>query len=106
MHILAQLLPAILARICSRTPIGALRASSVSRSLLKARQRHDRAAAFRQGASSATCAKGVLREAVNSLISGMPHLFPIGDVLERLHADAAIGVQEAFARLALLQDRH
>src|SRR6185437_4699401 len=39
-----------------------------------------------------------------SLISGM-HLFPVDHVLERRHADAAIGFEQAFARLAQLHIR-
>src|ERR1700761_3085738 len=84
------------------TPSGALRARNVSRSLVK-RVSETIAAPSGSAASSATA---VNVSAVNapSLMSGMG-LFQIGHVLERLHADTAIGVEEAFVLVAQLEVR-
>src|SRR3569832_1209340 len=89
----------------SRTPIGALRPSSASRSFWNRASDTIAPPLSGNAASSATVAN------VSSAVTGLPpstrmsgiHLFLIGDVLERLHADAAIGVEEALARLAHFQ---
>src|SRR5665213_1367742 len=82
------------------TPNGALRPSSASRSFRK-RVRETIAAPSGSAASSATVAWTCSAKAP-SVMSGI-HLVQIGHVLERLHADAAVGVEEAFAGFAQFQ---
>src|SRR5438128_2053251 len=82
----------------SLTPIGALRARSASRSFLKRMSETIAPPSAGNGASSFMATKGSAMTAP-ALMSGI-ELVQIGHVLERLHADAAIGVEEAFAVLA------
>src|SRR6201996_9382960 len=81
-----------------RTPMGVLRSSSEARSF---RKRVSETIAPPASGSIASSATVVNVSAANAspVISGI-QLFLISDVLERLHADAAIGVEEAFAVLA------
>src|SRR4029079_4912104 len=87
----------------SRTPIGALRAIKVSRSLRKRGSETMAPPTSGSGASSAMSTKGSATKEP-PLMSGIK-LVQIGHILERLHADATIGIEEAFAVLAQHQIR-
>src|SRR6185312_10019466 len=86
-------------------PSGALRARSASRSFLN-RASDTMLGASLNAASSATVVKvsstASAERSAPTLMSGM-QLLQIGDVLERFHADAAIGVEETLALLPHFQ---
>src|SRR5690242_9945142 len=99
----------------SKTPMGALRARSASRSFRKRVSETMAPPSGGSGSSSvsvvngsamitASCAAPPNVSCVDApnLMSGI-ELIQIGHVLERLHADAAIGVEEAFAVLSQRQ---
>src|ERR1700761_6568267 len=87
-----------------RMPNGVLRARSWSRSFLKC-------ARVTVTAPSGSAASSLMRVNPSAASTARPSstrmsgigLFQIGHVLERLHAEAAIGVEEAFAILAFAQ---
>src|SRR5271170_3269949 len=83
------------------TPMGALRARSASRSFWKRASDTMAPPLSGSGASSAIVVK-VSATSASPVISGI-QLFPVSGVFERLHADATIGVEEAFALVAQFQ---